>query len=47
MDNFRSNNEEDFNTDDGRGGNDGADSWFLEYKDQISDMITYMDFSVE
>jgi len=27
--------------------NDGADSWFLEYKDQISDMITYMDFSVE
>ena len=27
--------------------NDGADSWFLEYKDQISDMITYMTFSVD
>ena len=27
--------------------NEGAGSWFLEYKDQISDIITYMDFSVQ
>ena len=27
--------------------NEGADSWFLEYKDQISDIITYMDFFVQ
>ena len=26
--------------------NDGADSWFQEYEDQISDMITYMNFLV-
>ena len=27
--------------------NDGADSWFSQYQDQISDIILYMDFSVE
>ena len=27
--------------------NDGANSWFLEYKDQISDMITLLDFTIE
>lgn len=27
--------------------NDGADDWFQEYRDQISDMITYTDFSVK
>ena len=27
--------------------NDGADDWFMEYKDQISDIITYMNFTVE
>ena len=27
--------------------NDGADSWFMDYKDQISDTITLLDFSVK
>jgi len=27
--------------------NDGADSWFLEYEDQIQDIISYVDFTVE
>ena len=27
--------------------NDGADSWFSQYHDQISDIITYMNFTVQ
>ena len=27
--------------------NDGADDWFMEYKDQLSDIITYMNFTVQ
>ena len=27
--------------------NDGADNWFPQYQDQISDILTYMNFSVE
>ena len=27
--------------------NDGADSWFLEYEDQISDTLTILKFTTE